>query len=374
MRIQNVKVYTEERTFRAGEIFIEDGRFVRQEEKAGEILDGEGCWAIPGLIDVHFHGCMGYDFCDGSREALEAIARYQASVGVTAMAPATMSLPVGEMERILSVAADERRRGGGGADLLGVNMEGPFISKVKKGAQNQAYILPASLEIFHRFQRAADGLVKYIAVAPEEPGALAFVQQAKKEAVVSLAHTNADYDTAKAAFDAGASHVVHLYNGMSAFSHRAPGVVGAAADSPHVTAELICDGVHVHPSAVRAAFKMFGSDRIILVSDSMRATGMPDGTYTLGGQAVRVEGRRATLASDGALAGSVTNLMDCMRMAVQKMGIPLEEAVACATANPAKSLGLYGQYGSISPGKKANLVLLDSSLEVKAVIKDGKIV
>lgn len=374
MRIQNVKVYTEERTFRAGEIFIEDGRFVRQEEKPGEILDGEGCWAIPGLIDIHFHGCMGYDFCDGSREALEAIARYQASVGATAMAPATMSLPVGELERILLVAADARRRGGGGADLLGVNMEGPFISKVKKGAQNQAYILPASLEIFRRFQRAAEGLVKYIAVAPEEPGALAFVRQAKKESVVSLAHTNADYDTAKAAFDAGASHVVHLYNGMSAFSHRSPGVIGAAADSPHVTAELICDGVHVHPSAVRAAFKMFGSGRIILVSDSMRATGMPDGTYTLGGQAVRVEGKRAALASDGALAGSVTNLMDCMRMAVQKMGIPLEAAVACATANPAKSLGAYGQYGSISPGKKANLVLLDSSLEAKAVIKDGKIV
>lgn len=374
MRIQNVKVYTEERTFRAGEIFIKDGRFVRQEEKPGEILDGEGCWAIPGLIDIHFHGCMGYDFCDGSREALEAIARYQASVGVTAMAPAAMSLPVGELEKILLVAADARRRGGGGADLLGVNMEGPFISKVKKGAQNQAYILPASLEIFCRFQRAADGLVKYIAVAPEELGALAFVQQAKKEAVVSLAHTNADYDTAKAAFDAGASHVVHLYNGMSAFSHRSPGVVGAAADSPHVTAELICDGVHVHPAAVRAAFKMFGSGRIILVSDSMRATGMPDGTYTLGGQAVRVEGKRATLASDGTLAGSVTNLMDCMRIAVQKMGIPLEAAVACATANPAKSLGVYDQYGSISPGKKANLVLLDSSLEAKAVIKDGKIV
>lgn len=374
MRIQNVKVYTEERTFRAGEIFIEDGRFVRQEEKLGEILDGEGCWVIPGLIDIHFHGCMGYDFCDGSREALEAIARYQASVGVTAMAPATMSLPVRELEKILLVAADARRRGGGGADLLGVNMEGPFISKVKKGAQNQAYILPASLEIFRRFQRAADGLVKYIAVAPEEPGVLAFVRQAKKEAVVSLAHTNADYDAAKAAFDAGASHVVHLYNGMSAFSHRSPGVVGAAADSPHVTAELICDGVHVHPAAVRAAFKMFGSSRIILVSDSMRATGMPDGTYTLGGQAVRVEGKRATLASDGALAGSVTNLMDCMRIAVQKMGIPLEEAVACATANPAKSLGAYDQYGSITPGKKANLVLLDSSLEVKAVIKDGKIV
>ncbi|MCI8813886.1 MAG: N-acetylglucosamine-6-phosphate deacetylase [Lachnospiraceae bacterium] len=374
MRIKNVKVYTEERTFQEGEIFIEGGRFVRGEEKQGEILDGEGCWAIPGLIDIHFHGCMGYDFCDGSWEALETIANYQASVGVTAMAPATMALSVEELERILAVAADYRRKEGGGADLLGVNMEGPFISKAKKGAQNEAHIIPASLEVFHRFQRAARGLVKYIAIAPEEPGALTFVRQATGEAVVSLAHTNADYDTAKAAFDQGASHVVHLFNGMSAFTHRSPGVVGAAADSAHVTAELICDGVHVHPSAVRAVFKIFGSDRIILISDSMRATGMPDGEYMLGGQTVEVTGERATLAGDGALAGSVTNLMDCMRIAVKKMGIPLEEAVACAAANPAKSLGEYEQYGSISPGKKANLVLLDSSLEVKAVIKDGKII
>lgn len=372
MRIRNVNIYTEERKFKPGEICIAGEYFAKEEDAPGEILDGKGCFAIPGLIDIHFHGCMGHDFCDGSPEALEAIAAYQASVGVTAMAPATMSLPVKELERILSVAAKYREAGGRGADLLGVNMEGPFISKAKKGAQNEAHILPASLEIFHGFQRAAGGLVKYIAVAPEEPGALAFVQQAKKEVAVSLAHTNADYDTAKAAFDQGASHVVHLYNGMSAFGHRTPGVVGAAADSAHVTAELICDGVHVHPSAVRAAFRMFGSERIILISDSMRATGMPDGEYMLGGQAVRVTGKRATLASDGALAGSVTNLMDCLRTAVQEMDIPLEQAVACATANPAKSLGVYGQYGSISPGKKANLVLLDASLKVQTVIKDGK--
>ncbi len=372
MRIKNVKVYTEEQIFRPGEIFIEGGRFVRQEEKPGEILDGEGCLAIPGLIDIHFHGCMGHDFCDGTWEALETLAGYQASVGVTAMAPATMSLPIEELKRILSVAAAYKKAGGSGADLLGINMEGPFISRAKKGAQNGAHIIPASLEAFHRFQQAAGGLVKYIAVAPEEPGALAFVRQAAKEAVVSLAHTDADYDTAKAAFDAGASHAVHLYNGMSAFGHRNPGVVGAAADSAHVMAELICDGIHVHPSAVRAAFKMFGSRRIILVSDSMRATGMPDGEYSLGGQAVRVAGKRATLASGGALAGSVTNLMDCLCTAVREMGIPLEEAVACATANPAKSLGVYGQYGSVSPGKKANLVLLDTSLKVHTVIKDGK--
>lgn len=233
-------------------------------------------------------------------------------------------------------------------------------------------MIPCSLEVFRRFQAAAEGLVRYIAVAPEEPGALAFVEQVRGGVAVSVGHTNATYEQAKAAFDRGASHAVHLYNAMSPFTHRAPGVVGAVADSGHVAAELICDGVHVHPAAVRATFSMLGSDRIILVSDSMRATGMPDGDYTLGGQAVRVEGRRAVSVSDGVLAGSVTHLMDCMRTAVKEMAIPLEEAVACATANPAKSLGEYGMYGSISPGKKAHLVLLDQELHVRAVIKDGK--
>lgn len=374
MRIENVKVYTEEQKFREGAIAIAGGVFAEHTEDTDEILDGNGCYAIPGLIDIHFHGCKGYDFCDGTREALSAICRYEASVGVTAVAPATMTLPIEELEHILSTAAAYRREESDpkAADLLGINMEGPFISRHKKGAQDEAHIILADLEIFHRFQKAADGLVKYIAIAPEEPGAFAFLEQAKKEVTVSLGHTNADYDTARAAFDAGAGHAVHLYNAMPPFGHRAPGVVGAVADSAHVTAELICDGIHVHPAAVRAAFQMLGGSRIVFISDSMRATGMPDGEYRLGGLAVCVRGKKATLASDGALAGSVTNLMECMRTAVTEMEIPLEQAVACAAVNPAKSLGVYDQYGSISPGKKANLVLLDSQLQVQAVFKDGK--
>lgn len=377
MHIKNIKIYTEEQKFQEGEIGIKGGVFVKDVEDTKEILDGGGCYAIPGLIDMHFHGCKGYDFCDGTQEALEKICRYQASIGVTAIAPATMTLPMENLEEILATAAAYRREQEAkgspkAADLLGINMEGPFISRVKKGAQDEAHIQPASLELFHRFQKAAQGLVKVIAVAPEEPGALAFIEEARKEAVVSLAHTNADYDTAKAAFDRGASHAVHFYNAMAPFSHRAPGVVGAVADSPHVTAELICDGVHVHPAMIRAAFQMLGYRRIVLISDSMRAAGMPDGEYTLGGQPIRVTGKKVALISDGSLAGSVTNLMDCMRIVVKEMGIPLEQAVACATVNPAKRLGVYAQYGSISPGKKANLVLLDTELQVKAVIKDGK--
>lgn len=372
MRIKNVRVFTEAQRFKEGEICIADGLFTEKKNDTGEVLDGKGCYAIPGLIDIHLHGCKGHDFCDGTSGALEAIARYEASVGVTAIAPAVMTLPVEQLEYILSVAADHRRKGGEGADVLGINMEGPFISRQKKGAQDEAHMIPCSLEVFRRFQAAAEGLVRYIAVAPEEPGALAFVEQMHGGVTVSVGHTNATYEQARAAFERGASHAIHLYNAMSPFTHRAPGVVGAVTDSGHVAAELICDGVHVHPAVVRATFSMLGSDRIILVSDSMRATGMPDGDYTLGGQAVHVEGRRAVSVSDGVLAGSVTHLMDCMRTAVKEMAVPLEEAVACATVNPAKSLGEYGMYGSISPGKKAHLVLLDQELHVRAVIKDGK--
>ena len=214
--------------------------------------------------------------------------------------------------------------------------------------------------------------MKFIGIAPEESeDAVSFIKEVKDEVHVSLAHTNADYDTALTAFRAGADHAVHLYNAMPPFTHRAPGVVGAVADCDHVWAELICDGVHIHPATVRATFKMLGDDRIVLISDSMRATGMPDGVYTLGGLDVQVNGNRATLVSDGALAGSVTNLMDCMRTAVKKMDISLESAVKCATINPARCLGIDKDYGSIAAGKYADLVLLDQDLNIKQIIKKG---
>lgn len=375
MRIRNIKIYREDKRFEEGELYIDEERGVFAEEDAdgGEVIDGRGCYAIPGLIDIHFHGCKGYDFCDGTEEAIEAIAKYEASVGVTGICPATMTLPPEELEHILSTASCCSRQAHEGADLLGVNMEGPFISEEKKGAQDARNIRRCDVEMFRRFQRAAGGLVKYIGIAPEKEGALEFTEEVKDEVHVSLAHTNADYEAAKAAYDKGACHAVHLYNAMPPFSHRAPGVVGAVADSPHVMAELICDGVHIHPAVVRTTFKMLGEDRIIFISDSMRATGMPDGRYTLGGLDVDVKGNRATLASDGTLAGSATNLADCMRTAVKKMDIPLETAVACATMNPAKSLGVYDKYGSIAPGKMADLVLLDEELNLKAVIKSGEI-
>lgn len=396
MLIKNVKIFTERKCFVPGAVLVKEDRIGQiilgeQEGKDGmlsadtEIIDGHGAYCIPGMIDLHFHGCKGYDICDGTKEAMDAIARYEASIGVTAIAPATMTLPAEDLKQILANAAafrQEQERSAKEeipfqADLLGINMEGPFISPVKKGAQDDAYILPCDTALFESFQKAAQGLVRFIGLAPEEAGsgqAERFIEEVKGKVTVSLAHTNAGYDAAKAAFDAGAGHLIHMYNAMPPFLHREPGVIGAAADSPHVMAEIICDGVHVHPSAVRGALSLIGEERMIFISDSMRAAGMPDGLYTLGGQDVQVKGKYATLLSDGSLAGSVTPLPDCVRTAVKEMDVPLETAVACATIHPARSLGVEEKYGSIAPGKKANLLLWDEELELKLVMKDGRII
>lgn len=388
MIIKNVKVYTPQKNFVPGVVVTRDGRIhdvllgedisVNASEEE-PVLDGEGSFCFPGMIDLHFHGCKGYDFCDGTKEAVEEIAKYEASIGVTAIAPATMTLPVDELCDILANGAAYRAEQQNKsvkkeADLVGVNMEGPFISEAKKGAQDARNIIPCDTAVYRKFQEAAGGLVKFIGIAPEEGDAVSFIEEVKGEVSVSLAHTNADYETAKKAFDAGADHAVHLYNAMPAFTHREPGVVGAVADSEHVMAEIICDGVHVHPATVRTTFKMMGEDRMILISDSMRAAGMPDGQYTLGGQDVNVKGNKATMVLDGALAGSVTTLPDCVRTVVKEMGISLETAIACATINPARSLGIDALYGSVEQGKKADLVLWDENLQLVHVIKDGEVI
>lgn len=388
MIIKNVKVYTPQKNFVPGVVVTRDGRI--HDVLLGEdisvnasedelVLDGEGSFCFPGMIDLHFHGCKGYDFCDGTKEAVEEIAKYEASIGVTAIAPATMTLPVDELCDILANGAAYRAEQQNKsvkkeADLVGVNMEGPFISEAKKGAQDARNIIPCDTAVYRKFQEAADGLVKFIGIAPEEGDAVSFIEDVKGEVSVSLAHTNADYETAKKAFDAGADHAVHLYNAMPAFTHREPGVVGAVADSEHVMAEIICDGVHIHPATVRTTFKMMGEDRMILISDSMRAAGMPDGQYTLGGQDVNVKGNKATMVLDGALAGSVTTLPDCVRTVVKEMGISLETAIACATINPARSLGIDALYGSVEQGKKADLVLWDEKLQLVHVMKDGEVI
>lgn len=372
MVIKNVEIYTEDKKFVPGEIGVENGKFADPAEGVtadGEVVDGEGCYMIPGLVDIHFHGCMGDDFCDAREEAIANMAKYEASIGVTSICPATMTLSEEELHDIMKTAG--AYHGTEGAKLVGINMEGPFISEKKKGAQAAKYIRKCDAELFGTLQKESGNLIKLVDIAPENDGALEFIREVKDEVVISIAHTVADYDAASRALEEGASHVTHLYNAMPPLNHREPGVIGAARDDEKCHVELICDGVHIHPSVVRATFAMFGADRVILISDSMRATGLTDGQYTLGGQDVFVKGPKATLA-DGTIAGSATDLMGCVRVAVQKMGIPLEDAIGCATMNPAKEIGIYNRCGSITPGKDADFVLLDKDLKVKAVYVNGK--
>lgn len=341
-------------------------------EFGNEIIDATDLYVIPGLTDVHFHGCMGQDFSNGTIEAIETIAKYEASQGVTTICPAGMTLPVEQISQICKSAAEynEMQESNNGATLCGIHLEGPFLSEAKKGAQNGAYLMRADIDTFHKWQDDAKGLVKLISIAPEYPENMEFIRQAKDEVAISLAHSTADYETAIEAFKAGADHVTHLFNAMNPLSHRSPGIPGAAHDAKAYV-ELICDGVHIHPGMIRTAFSIYGEDRVILISDSMEATGMPDGTYSLGGQSVTVKGNLATL-QDGTIAGSATNLMDCIRFAVKEVGIPLETAIKCATVNPAKSIGVFDKYGSLDVGKAADFVLLDKDLNLKGVYVNGK--
>ncbi len=376
MIIKNASVYTEEGKFVEKDIYVKDGVFTDNAADAddGQVIDASGCVAIPGLTDIHFHGCVGHDFCDGTREAVDAMAVYEASVGVTNIVPASMTLSEELLLGICETAKAYREEGiqDKRAQFWGINMEGPFVSVAKKGAQNEEYIHKPDIEMFDRLNEASGNCVKLLDIAPEEDGAMELIEKRHDQVAISLAHTCADYDTAKEAFRKGADHVTHLYNAMNPYTHRAPGLIGAAADEEKVKVELICDGVHIHPAAVRTTFKIFGDDRIILISDTMRATGLEDGDYTLGGQYVKVTGNLATL-KDGTIAGSVTNLMDCMRTAVLKMGIPLESAVKCAAVNSAKRVGIYDSCGSISAGKKADVVLLEKEdLALRQVILRGK--
>lgn len=389
MIIKNIKVFQDNGIFdngmikTEGECFSEvlicssEGENIQQRvlssetEKRDRILDGQGFYAIPGLIDIHFHGCMGEDFCNGTEEAIETIAAYELTQGVTAICPATMTVSEAQLMQVMKAA--RMHENSKGAELVGINMEGPFISYEKKGAQNPDYIIPCDAELFRRLNQESGGMVKLVDIAPEKPGAMEFIRTCHGETNISLAHTMADYDTAKEAYESGANHATHLYNAMPAFTHRSPGVVGAAADCEHVYVELICDGIHIHPAMVRSTIKLFGKDRVVLISDSMEAAGMPDGVYQLGGQKVYKTGRMAQL-EDGTIAGSASSLYDCLRTVVDQMKIPLETAVRCATINPARSIGIDDRYGSITPGKYANLVLLDDKLDIRGILLKGSVV
>ena len=374
MRITGGQVFDLEQGFVSRDVCF-DGEKLEQSSADGKTYDASGCYVIPGLTDLHFHGCVGEDFSDATPDGLQKMADYELSRGVTQICPAGMTLGEDQLTRICENAAAHRAKNPGGAELVGLHLEGPFLCKAKKGAQNEAFLHDPDPAMLHRLQQAAQGMVKLVTLAAEQPGALEFIRSAQEDGItVSLGHTTADYDTACAAYEAGARQATHLFNAMPPFTHRAPGVVGAAFDHPQVKVELISDGVHIHPSVVRAVFQLFGAGRVILISDSLRATGMPDGRYPFGGQEIEVHGNRATMADDpNTLAGSVSDLMACMRSAVS-FGIPLHDAVRAAAVNPAQVLGIFDRLGNLDVGKTANLAILDQDLNLKDVFFRGQLV
>lgn len=370
MRYENGWIFADGRFARGG-FSVENGRFAHVlEDVPGPAEDLDGALVIPGLVDIHVHGCAGADFSDGDYAGLVRMARYLARRGVTSFAPASMTLPYDALDKAFHAAARLRREGlADGARLMGIQMEGPFLSREKRGSQNPAYLRLPDWDRFLRLYDAAEGLLRIVDVAPELPGAVEFTRRASEKCRVSVAHTAAGYDQAAAVFDAGATHLTHLFNAMSGIHHRHPGPIGAASERENVTTELICDGIHVHPSAVRMAFRLFPG-RICLISDALRCCGMADGSYSLGGQEIVLSGGVARLTG-GAIAGSAADLYQCMRRAVS-FGIPREQAVWAATALPARVIGRESETGAIADGRAADFVICGGELEPEAVYLGGK--
>ena len=372
MFYKNARIFCSDFRFHLGAFEVKDGRFgaILPSEVPEDAIDLKGATVIPGLSDVHNHGNSGADFSDGDYEGLKRMAAYLAKTGITGFAPASMTLPYEVLEKAVANArklADEAPENH--SRLYGIQMEGPYFSEKKKGAQNGEYLKAPDFEGFKKLYDGCGGLVRIADVAPELPGAAEFIEKASKLCTVSVAHTDAGYDHARMAFEKGATHLTHLYNAMPGIHHRNPGVIPAAAENRHVLAELICDGMHVHPASVRLAFTIFGGERMVLISDALRCCGMPDGEYELGGQPVFLAGGVAKLA-DGTLAGSATNLFDCMVNAIL-FGIEEKDAVRAATFNPACALGVQDKTGSIATGKIADFIICRSDYTGKRVFMSG---
>lgn len=332
---------------------------------------------VPGFIDVHIHGAAGYDVMDSSAEALAAIAARVASRGTTSFLATTVTASEESTSRAVQAVAAwvqnvaiERGAGMPSAEILGVHLEGPFISRARRGVHPEQWIAEPSISLFQRLRTAAKGTVRILTLAPELTGAVELIAEALRAGVVvSLGHTDASYAEAMAAISLGARHAAHVFNAMRPFAHRETGVLGAVLTAPGVTAELIADGVHVDGAAIRILLAAKGPQGVILVSDGTAATGMQDGRYRLGTLDVSVAGG-IVRNSEGKLAGSTLTLDRALRHMVA-LGIPVREVLPMLTSNPARLLGLQGRKGCLTAGADADLVLLDDQLQVSGVMARG---
>ena len=374
MFYKNARIFGSDFQFHIGAFEVKDGLFgeVLPENVPDDAIDLEGATVIPGLVEVHSHGNSGADFSDGDYEGLKAMAKYYAQCGATSFAPASMTLPYDVLSKAFATGKRLHEEAPQGySRFMGIQMEGPYFSYAKRGAQNPDYLMEPDFEGFRKLYDECGGLIRIVDIAPELPGAAEFVEKASKLCTVSIAHTDSDYNHAKAAVDAGVTHLTHLYNAMPGIHHRNPGVIPAAVEKDNVQAEIICDGYHIHPASVRLAFTMF-KNRMILVSDSGRCAGQPEGyQFDLGGQMAEIRGGVAKLVGTETIACSASNMWACLRNTLS-WGIPEEEAIRAATFNPAKALGAQDKIGSIETGKYADFVITDANYETKRVFIGGK--
>ncbi len=373
MILKNATILNDDFKFERADIQI-DGEVITKigSDLTGENeIDLEGKLILPGAIDIHTHGAVCHDHSLGNTEGLARVAEFEAKNGVTSFLPTTMTVSEEMLTDAVKTIAEFIKTQERGATPLGVHLEGPFFSMSKRGAQAAEHIKAPDFEMFKKINDACGGIVKIIDIAPETEGAYDFIKKAKDVCTVSCGHTAADYDTTMGAYEAGATHTVHLYNAMTGATHREPGVVGAVWDSgENVTAELICDGIHIHPAIIRTTFKILGK-RVVMISDSLSGAGLADGESFLdaAGHKITIRGGKATL-DDGTIAGSTTNLFECVRRTVS-FGIPLEDAMYAASYAPAKVIGMEKTMGSIAVGKRADLVVTDKDLNIDVVFVKG---
>ena len=334
------------------------------------VFDLEGAWLLPGLVDLHMHGGGGHSVADSQEAMLRAVAFHRRH-GTTATLVSLMTAPVDELSEQLSWAGELIRRGPTpGGHVLGSHLEGPFLSPARCGAQNPAHIIAPDRAVLDRLIAAAGGGLRMVTLAPELDGAVALIAPLRgRGVIVAMGHSDATFAQASAAIRAGANHATHLFNAMPPLHQRAPGLVGAALEAD-IPCELINDGRHLHPALVGLVAKMISCP--VLVTDAIDASGAGDGTFVLGGQEVRVHEGEARLTTTGSLAGSTLTMSGALRRAVHDSGLSVEQASAAASANPARVLGLEASIGSIAPGHRADLVVLDDTLQVTAVMARGR--
>ena len=365
------KVFTGE-AFEKKDVRTENGKITEigtdLSEKAGEeVVELGDDLLIPGFIELHSHGCVGCDFSTADKEEIDKMCAFYFSKGITSVAATTMTMGYEDYKKAAATIG-EYMENVENHNLIGINMEGPFLSVEKKGAHDPQYIIDSSQEKMDELNALAKGHFLIVDLAPERPGALEFIQKNCKDYVISVAHTTADYEKAMEAFQAGATQVTHLFNAMNGLGHRDPGVPGAAF-AAGANVEMICDGIHIHPTVMKMVYKMMG-EHLMVISDSMSAAGLEDGEYVLGGLPVYVKNGKATL-KDGTIAGSTTDMLKELGVWMDQCGLSMEEILPCMTMHQAKAVRMADKIGSIETGKAADLVIISPEREIKAVYKNG---